>query len=72
MYAEAFLEPSTLSTVEFFLRKPRKSFIADVHLGSKYVSGISFIVEKVYRMSILVLYSQSQLCQKFAIDLLVS
>ena len=56
-----------------FLRKSQKSFIIDVRLGSKYTSGISFIVEKVCRMSTLVLYSQSQLCQsqKFVIDLLV-
>ena len=52
-----------------FLRKSQKSFIANVRLGSKYVCGISFIVENVCRMSILVLYSQSQ---KFVMDLLVS
>ena len=44
-------------------------------MGSKYASGITFKVEKVYRMSIFVLHSQRQLCQgleKFVIDLLVS
>ena len=57
-----------------FLRKSQKNFIVNVRLGSKYASGISFLVEKVCRMSILNLYSQSQLCQsqKFATDLLVS
>ena len=71
MYVEAYLKPSRLSTVELFLRKSQKSFVVDV---SKYASGISFIVEKVCRMSMLVLYSQSQLCQsqKFVIDILVS
>ena len=34
-----------------FFAKIQKSFIADVLLGWKYVSGISFMVEKVYRMS---------------------
>ena len=46
-----------------FLRKSQKNFNVHVRLGSKYASGISFIVEKVFRMSILVLYSQCQLCQ---------
>ena len=41
------------------MRKPKKRFIVDVRLGSKYVSGISFTVEKVHRMSILVLQSKS-------------
>ena len=45
------------------LRKLQKSFIVDVPMGSKYASGLTFIVEKVYRMSIFVLYSQRQLCQ---------
>ena len=63
------LEPSRLSTLELFWENHKKSFIVDVRLSSKYFSGISFIVEKVCRMSILVLYSQSQ---KFVIDLLVS
>ena len=31
------------------LRKSQKSFIVDARLGSKYVSGIGFTVEKVYR-----------------------
>ena len=55
--------------MELFFEKSLKSFIVYAGLGSKYASGISFIVEKVCRMSILVLYSQSQ---KFVIDLLVS
>ena len=29
-----------------FLRKSQKSFIVDVRLGSKYASGVSFIVER--------------------------
>ena len=32
-----------------FLRKSQKSFIVDARLGSKYISGISFTVEKVYK-----------------------
>ena len=31
------------------LRKSQKGFIVDARLGSKYVSGIGFTVEKVYR-----------------------
>ena len=31
------------------LQKSQKSFIAEARLGSKYVSGIGFTVEKVYR-----------------------
>ena len=31
------------------LRKLQKSFIVDARLGSKYISGISFTVAKVYR-----------------------
>ena len=41
--------------------KPR-SFIVDVPMGSKFTSGITFTVEKVYKISIFVLYSQCQLC----------
>ena len=36
------------------LRKSQKSFIVDIRLGFKYASGISFTVEKIYRMSIFV------------------
>ena len=36
------------------LRKSQKIFIADVILGSKYASGISFTVEKVYSVSLFV------------------
>ena len=32
----------------------QKDFIIDVQMGSKYVSGITFTVEKVYRMSIVI------------------
>ena len=56
---EVYLEPIRLSTLELFLRKSKRNFTIDVRLGSKYASGISFIVEKVCRMSILALYSQS-------------
>ena len=56
---EVYLEPIRLSTLELFLRKSKRNFTIDVLLGSKYASGISFIVEKVCRMSILALYSQS-------------
>ena len=68
------LEHSRLSTLELFWENHKKSFIVDVRLSSKYFSGISFIGEKVCIMSILALYSQSQLyqSQKFVIDLLVS
>ena len=61
MYAEAHLEPSRTSAVELLWENYEKSFIVDVRMGSKYVSGITFTVEKVYRMSIFVLYSQRQL-----------
>ena len=36
------------------LRKPHKGFVVAVQLGSKYVAGIGFAVEKVYRMSIFI------------------
>ena len=42
------------------LRKSQKNFIADVRLSSKLASVIGFIVEKVYRMSIFIRYSQSR------------
>ena len=49
------------------LRKLQKDFIVDVWLGlNRYGSGIGFSVEKVYRMSIFIWYSQSWL-QKFVI-----
>ena len=56
------------------LWKSQKSFIVDIWLGFKCASGVSFTVEKVYRTSIFVWHSQSQLClsQKFITDLLVS
>ena len=44
MYAEAHLEPSRMSTVELFPENLKKNFIVDVRLGSKYASGIIFIV----------------------------
>ena len=49
----AHLQPSRTSTVEL-LWENKKNFILDVRLGSKYASGISFTVEKVYRMSVFV------------------
>ena len=49
----AHLQPSRTSTVEL-LWENKKKFILDVRLGSKYASGISFTVEKLYRMSIFV------------------
>ena len=49
------------------LRKSQKSL--DPWMGSKYVSGIDFTVQKVYRMSIFIWYSQSRL-QKFVIAFL--
>ena len=41
-----------------FLQKSQKSFNLDAQLGSKYVSGIDFRVEQVYRMSIFICYNQ--------------
>ena len=49
MYTEAYLEPSWTSMVELLCENHKKSFIVDAWLGSKYVSGIGFTVEKVYR-----------------------
>ena len=48
MYAEAYSELNQTSAVEL-LCKNHKSFIVDARLGSKYVSGIDFTVEKVHR-----------------------
>ena len=51
MYAEAYLEPSRTSMVELHggtsMQKSQNSFIVDARVGSKYVSGIGFTVEKV-------------------------
>ena len=49
MYAAAYLEPSQTSMGKLLCENHRKSFIVDARLGSKYVSGIDFTVEKVYR-----------------------
>ena len=46
------------------LQKSPESFIVDVRRGSKYVSGIGFTVEKVYRLPTFISYGQSRL-QKF-------
>ena len=54
MYTEAYLDLSRTSTVEFFLKKSHKNVIKDVRLGSKWASSIGFIVEKIYRMLILI------------------
>ena len=54
LYAEAYLEPSRISTEELFRKKSQKNFIVDAPQGSKYTSGISFIAKKACRMSILV------------------
>ena len=54
-------EPSRTS-----LQKSQKSFIVDIRLSSKYVSGKGFTVERAYRMSIFICYCQSWL-QKFDI-----
>ena len=59
MYAEAYLEPSRTSTMGASLWKSQKSFIVDVRLGSKFASGISSTVEKVYRMSVFIEYKKS-------------
>ena len=49
MQAEAYLEPSRTSIMELLCKKSQKSFIVDARLGSKYLSGISFTLEKVFR-----------------------
>ena len=43
--------------------KLQKGFIVDVPMGSKYAFGITFTLEKVYRMSIFFWDSQCKLCQ---------
>ena len=53
MYAVAYLERSITSTVGILV-KITKEFYCNVRLGSKYASGINFIVEKVNRMSLFV------------------
>ena len=55
------------------LWKSQKSYIVDVQLGSKYASGISSTVGKVYRMSIFKECRKSTLSsKKFVIDFLVT
>ena len=51
------------------LQKSQESFIVDVGLVSKCASGIGFTVQKVYRMSIFILYGQSPL-QKLVVAFL--
>ena len=48
MYAEAYLELNQTSMVEL-LCKNHNSLIEDARLCSKYVSGMDFTVENVYR-----------------------
>ena len=54
MYSEAYVEPHVEQPhyIGTSLRKSQKTFIVDVLLGSKYASGVSFTVEKVYRVSL--------------------
>ena len=47
------------------LQKPQKKNIIDVRLGFKYASGLGFTVERVYRMQIVIWYSQSRLQKSF-------
>ena len=55
------------------LRKLQKSLIVDVWMGSNNVSSLTLTVEKVSRMSILVLYSHFvRVVEKFTLDLLSS
>ena len=49
MYAEAYLELSRTSMVDLLCENHKKNFIVDAGLCSKYVSGIGFTVEKIYR-----------------------
>ena len=49
MYAETYLEPNQTSMVELLCENHKKSFIVDARLRSKYISGIGYPVEKVYR-----------------------
>ena len=55
------------------LRKLQKSFIVDVRMGSKYVSGITFTVRKVTEcqyLSDIVNVTFVRVIEKFVIDLL--
>ena len=65
MYAEAYLQRSRFSSVELFWKSHKKNLLQMFSL----ILNTPLVVEKVSRMSILVLYSQSQ---KYVIDLLVS
>ena len=49
IYPEEYLEPSQTSMVDLLCKNHKKSFIADARVGSKYVSGMGFTIEKVYR-----------------------
>ena len=55
-----------------FFEKSLKSFIVDVRLGSKYASGISFMVEKMLQTFVECQYLSCSQSQKFVIDLLIS
>ena len=71
MYAEVYLKPSQTSIVERLCNNLKKKFFVDARLGSKYTSCIGFTEENVYRISMFIWYSQSQL-QKFVIAFLFS
>ena len=59
-----YLEPSRKSTMGHLCENHKKSFIVDVQLGSKYASGISSAVGKVYRMSVFIECRKSTLSSK--------
>ena len=54
--------PSKTSAVDLLWEK-YKNVIIDVWMGCNYTSGITFIVENVSKMSMLILYSQRQFCE---------
>ena len=66
MYAGVSLEPSRTSMGELLCKNHKK---ASLKLHTKYASGIGFIVEKVYRISLFIWYTQN-LLQKFFIAFL--
>ena len=51
MYTVAYSEPSETSMIEFLCENHKKLHYRDVQKGSKYVSGINFMIEKVCRIA---------------------
>ena len=72
MSAEAYLEPSRISTIGHLCENYKKALL-QMFNWDLYVSNISSTVGKVYRMSTFIEYKKSALpSKKFVIEFLVT